>query len=85
MTENSTLITPTQEVNYRWYLCYQTTPMRWDCKETFGELAIDAYVYGREKRPSRAIPIPWYYPKFLDKKVLSATLNPKITIDSDHT
>lgn len=74
-----------QETSWRWYLCFQVTPMKWECMRTFGEIALDAYLYGREKRPTKAVPVPQYYPEVFDSWVLKNALNPEIRIAQDRT
>jgi hypothetical protein len=65
------------EDNHRWYLCMETSPLKWNCVRTTMKEALECYLLGRS---TKAIPISTWVPKLADPFILHKAVHPKLAI-----
>lgn len=63
--------------NYRWYVCVEKSPLRWDCIRTNYKSAMAP---PSDTSSTVAVPINKWVPFVLDPFILHKTLHPKIRL-----
>lgn len=62
---------------YRWYLCVEKHPEIWACQQVNRETALAG---ATSIRRTKAVPIHYTNPPFLDRLYIRAALQPTVTI-----
>lgn len=64
---------------WRWYLCKQTNPWKWDCQETTALKALNGMSLENGQQ-TKAIPVFKWQPKFVDRMAIKRSLQPAVHI-----
>ena len=68
---------PTEK--WRWYLCIQKNPMRWECEQATALKALNG-ILREDGKQTKAIPVFAWQPRFLDARAIQKSLQPVVDI-----